>query len=136
MDSNLKGIAVVLVLLGVIGVASYFAASRSKPDEKGLRHSVIVMCSRPECGKVSSQRILAGQPPPFACPRCGRNTAYRAERCLECGTVFPYVVQETVTEDGVETFETSECPQCRSPDFQLVRSMSEVKKRPKEGEEP
>ncbi len=128
MGSNLKGIVIVLALGGVIALASYHAAKHSKKEEKGPGYTAILMCSDEACGKVFPQRITAGQPPPYVCKRCGKKTAFRAVKCRECGHVFPYIVQEVMTEEGPpERIETSECPQCRSVDFVLVRSMDELK---------
>jgi hypothetical protein len=129
MGSLLKSILVLAVLLGIIGLASYYAVTRSKSDdEEGRGYTAILMCTNPACKtKPFPQRIVAGRRPPYKCKYCGKKTAYRAVRCDNCGEVFPYVVREVATEHGLEEVAISECPECRYDRFTLIRSMAELK---------
>ncbi len=130
MGSTLKAIVVLVLLLGIIGVASYYAVTRSKPDEeKGRGYTAVLMCTNPACKKEPfPQRIIAGRRPPYKCKYCGKKTAYRAVRCDNCGAIFPYIVQQVTTEYGPEEVGTSECPECRYDRFTLIRSMADLKK--------
>ncbi len=127
MGSTVKTIVLLVVLVGVIGVATYFAVERTKPDEEGLGYSTVLMCTNPACAKIFQGRIIAGQPPPFRCRYCGKMTAYRAVKCLDCEKVFALIVREDPSRPESEEIRTEECPECRSSDFQLVQSMDEVK---------
>lgn len=128
MGSTLKSILVLVILLGIIGVASYFAVTRSRPEpEEGRGYTAILMCSNRACQKVFPHRVIAGQPGPYRCKQCGRKTAYRAVRCDNCGQIFPYHVREVSTESGPEQIGTTECPGCGYDRFTRVQSMEEVK---------
>jgi DNA-directed RNA polymerase subunit RPC12/RpoP len=120
-----------IILLGITGVATYLAVTRSKPEpEEGRGYTSILMCSNPECQKVLPQRVIAGHPGPYKCKHCGRKTAYRAVRCDSCGQIFSYNVQEVPTEFGPEPEQTgtTECPACGYDKFTRIQSMEEVKK--------
>jgi hypothetical protein len=128
MSSTLKSILVIVILLGIVAVASYFGASRSKPEpEEGRGYTAVLMCSDPECQKVFPQRVIAGQPGPYKCKHCGKKTAYRAVQCDKCGQIFPYDVREVSTEFGREQTGTTECPKCGYDRFTRIQSMKEVK---------
>lgn len=125
MNSTAKTIITLVLLVGVIAAASYFAVKRSKPDEEKLGYTAVLMCSNPECGKAYEGRIVAGTPPPFVCKYCGKKTAYRAMRCVDCGTIFPLIVQEDPTKPESEEIRTQECPECGSIDFEIVPTKAE-----------
>jgi len=128
MGSALKSILVMVILLGIIGVASYFAVTRSKPEpEEGRGYTTVLMCSDPTCQKIFSQRVIAGQPGPFKCKQCGKKTAYQAVRCDNCGEIFPYNVREVSTESGPKQIGTTECPECGYDRFTRIQSMEEAK---------
>ncbi|NQT81533.1 hypothetical protein HQ563_00800 [bacterium] len=125
---SLKGILVTLVLLGIIALGSYYAATRSKPSEEGQGYTAILMCTNPACKKKPfPQKIIAGKQPPHTCKHCGKKTAYRAVRCDNCGEIFPYVVEQVSTEFGRQEVPINECPECAYDRFTLIRSMAELK---------
>ena len=129
MGSLLKSVVVILVLLGIIGLASYFAATRGKPDEEGIGYTAILMCTNPACKKEPfPQRITAGKKPPYTCKYCGKKTAYRAVRCDNCGEIFPFIVRQVSTDLGTQEVPISECPECGYDRFTLIRTMAELKK--------
>jgi DNA-directed RNA polymerase subunit RPC12/RpoP len=128
MGSTLKSVLAIIILLGTIGIFSYFAVTRSKPEpEEGRGYTAILMCTNPACQKIFPQRVIAGQAGPYRCKYCGRKTAYRAVRCDNCGHIFPYNVQEVSTEFGPQQIGTTECPECGYDRFTRVQSMEEVK---------
>lgn len=129
MASATKSIVTIVILLGVISAFTYLAVTRTKPDpEKERGYATVLMCSNPECEKIFSQTIVAGQPAPYPCKYCGKKTAYPAVRCENCGHIFAYHVEEILTEFGVEQTGTTECPECGSEFFTRIKSMDEVKK--------
>jgi DNA-directed RNA polymerase subunit RPC12/RpoP len=127
MNSGLKTLVILVLLIGVIAAASYLAVKRSKPKEEGMGYTAVLMCSDPQCGKQFEGRIIAGQAPPFVCKYCGKKTAYRAVRCLNCGAVFPYIVHEDPTRPESEEVVTQECPECGNRSFEIVPTKAELK---------
>lgn len=129
MASVSKSIVTIVILLGVTSAATYFAVTRTKPDPEEERgYTAVLMCSNPECEKVFSQTIVAGQPAPYPCKYCGKKMAYPAVRCENCGRVFAYHVEEIFTDFGIEQTGTTECPDCGYEFFTRIKSMEEVKK--------
>jgi len=128
---NVKGLVIIVLLLGVIGVASYFATTRSKPDEEGMGYTAILTCTNPACRKKPfPQRIIAGERPPYKCKHCEKKTAYRTVRCDNCDAIFPDIIRQVVTRLGTEEDRSSECPECEYDRSTLIRSMKEVKEPP------
>lgn len=123
----MKTIVLLVLLVAIIAVASYFAVKRSKPAEEGLGYSAVMMCASPDCQKIFQGRVIVDRPPPYRCKHCGRKTAYRAVKCSNCGEIFPFVVQEDPSKPESEELVTEECPECYSRDFDLVENMDEVK---------
>jgi len=131
----LKSILTMVVLFGVIVVASYFAATRTRrspEEERG--YTGILMCTNPGCRGYNNpfpQRIVAGQPPgsAYRCINCQRMTGYRAVRCLGCGEIFPYIISQVPGGPESEQAEVPRCPECGSNESELVRSMEEVKQK-------
>ncbi|MDP2897446.1 MAG: hypothetical protein Q8Q12_12975 [bacterium] len=130
MGSPSKSVLTMIILLGITGVATYLAVTRSKPEpEEGRGYTSILMCSNPACQKIFPQRVIAGQPGPYKCKHCGRKAAYRAVRCDSCGQIFSYNVQEVPTEFGPEPEQTgtTACPGCGYDKFTRIQNMQEVK---------
>lgn len=125
MNSTAKTIIILVVLVGVIAAFSYLAVKRSKPDEEELGYTAVLMCANPDCQKQYEGRVVAGTPPPFVCKYCGKKTAYRAMRCLDCDSVFPLIVQEDPTKPESEEIRTQECPECGSTYFEIVPTRAE-----------
>lgn len=132
MDSSAKTVVILVLLVGVIAAASYFAVRRSKPDEEKLGYTAVLMCANPDCKRQYEGRIVAGTPPPFVCKYCGKKTAYRAMKCLDCSAIFPLVVQEDPTKPESEEIRTQECPECGSRYFEIVPTKAEQKEAEKE----
>lgn len=131
MASATKSVVTIVILLGVTSAGTYFAVTRTKPDPEEERgYAAVLMCSNPECEKVFSQTIVAGQPAPYPCKYCGKKTAYRAVRCDNCGHIFAYNVQEVQTEFGVEQTGTTECPECGYEFFTRIKTMDDARKAP------
>ncbi len=126
MGSTLKSIVLIIILLGAIGVASYFTVKRTKPDEEQLGYTAILMCTNPRCKKVFEGKIIAGRPPPFRCKYCGKMSAYRAVRCQNCGEIFAKIEGGDQTSPDYEEG-ALECPECGYDKFDLVESMEEVR---------
>jgi ribosomal protein L40E len=61
-------------------------------------------------------------PPTIVCPKCGEQSGYRAEKCLQCGLVFE---RGSVPNDFADR-----CPSCAYSDTEIKR------KRAREGLEP
>ena len=128
MGSLAKTIVTIVLLVGVIAAATYFAVKKSKPAEEGLGYEAVLICSAPGCGKVFEDRVIAGKPPPFRCKRCGKMTAYRAVKCSDCGKTFPLVVREDPTRPESEEIRTEECPNCGSRSFGLIQTKEDAEK--------
>jgi len=125
MNSTVKTVVILVFLVAVIAVASYYAVKRSKPEEEGMGYRAVLMCANPNCLKQFEGRIIAGKPPPFLCKYCGKKTAYRAMRCLNCDAIFAHVVREDPTRPESEEEVTQECPECGSRYFKIVPTKAE-----------
>lgn len=90
------GIAVALLVVAAIILWRYTLRAEQIPDTEETR--ALWMCSSDECLHVfemtareeaEAQKLAEGQPwPPGVCPKCGKRTAYHAQKCPECETVF------------------------------------------------
>ena len=93
------GIAVIVIIIA--GILTFKRSGGSGGSFDGLKQgekTVLLKCSEPSCGhafemdmreyfewvqKKSPPRSLTA--PPFACPKCGEETAYRALKDEETG---------------------------------------------------
>lgn len=126
MGSTFKTIGILVVLVGIIAAASYSLVKRTKPEEEKMGYPAILMCASPDCKKIFEGRRIVGQSPPFKCKYCQKMTAYRAVRCLNCDTIFPFVFREDPTKPESEELEVR-CPECGYNKSDLVQSMDELK---------
>ena len=134
MNSTVKTVVILVFLVAVIAVASYYAVKRSKPEEEGMGYRAVLMCAHPNCQKQFEGRIIAGHPPPFVCKYCNKKTAYRAMKCPDCDAIFPQIIREDPTRPESEELVTQECPECGSPRFEIVPTKADLEKAEKEAE--
>jgi len=107
-----KGPAVILVL--VILVALFFIVRQAMP--KKYYYTTDLKCE--SCGNVFQQKIASGTAFPIKCPKCGKRTAQRAMKCLDCGEIFamkPLPVAPGAPEEMMPPeMEMPKCPKCGS----------------------
>ena len=90
------GIAVVLFLAAAVIFWRYTIRPDQIPDAEEARATW--MCSDDDCHhafemtiaeEAEAQKLAGGQPwPPAVCRKCGKRTAYHAQKCPECGTMY------------------------------------------------
>lgn len=77
-----------------------------------------ILCVNPDCGHIfemtmeerrqimreRGRQMRRGGPPAYICPQCGEESAYQANKCTKCSTVF-------ITDYTTGDF-TDRCPEC------------------------
>ncbi len=109
-----------IVLILAIVISGWFIYSRLKTPTP--TYSEIVICTN--CGHIFEVTFKKGKAQPFLCPECGKEKAYLAMKCNECGEIFPAMI--------VSPKEGYECPNphCGSKNVRPLRKI------PKEPDEP
>ena len=94
-------IALVVVLLISTALVVYFTKGRGKGDDAVFKEEQAMLCVNPQCkgvftltlgeihqetAKIDAMQSLG--PPAFTCQHCNQKTAYMAEKCPFCETVF------------------------------------------------
>ncbi len=101
--------APLLILIIIIIVALSFIIKQAMP--KKYYYTADLKCE--SCGAVFQQKIASGTTFPIKCPKCGKKTAYRAVKCLDCGTIFTIHPPKPGEMPSPE-MEMPKCPKCGS----------------------
>jgi len=110
MDEEKKKIVMVVVAVACIVLAVVITFSTYDRGPKTPTGPIHMLCVNPDCGasfELSrdeySEQLMANQPettmqgargggmagpPVFTCPECGKESAYIATKCPECGAFF------------------------------------------------
>ena len=93
-------VVVCLVLAGAFAIKNFGGGGGTSPAAQGPQS---MLCVNPDCGHVfemtiderrqimreRGRQMRRGGPPAFACPQCGEpDSAYQANKCSKCSTVF------------------------------------------------
>jgi DNA-directed RNA polymerase subunit M/transcription elongation factor TFIIS len=112
-------IVVCLGLAAVIAVINFGGGGSGGSTSGGTTGSTQMLCVNPDCGHMyeltpeerrrqmfEGGRMMMRQmgPPVFTCPQCGEESAYQANKCPKCETVF-------VPDWNSDDF-TDRCPEC------------------------
>jgi predicted RNA-binding Zn-ribbon protein involved in translation (DUF1610 family) len=109
-----KTVSIIIIIgsLAIAGVMTWRTISRNStaiPELKGEK--TLLKCTDPACGNVfempknkyykdlQEKAALGASASLLTCPKCGKDTAYRAVKCKKCGTVFLYNPRPGIYED-------------------------------------
>jgi hypothetical protein len=95
-------IGIIVVCLAVAAVVFIKTSSSDSESTAELKNQMIwIKCTDPTCGAEYEMNMLkynnyvqkhlkpdAMQTPAMVCEKCGKETAYGAVKCSQCGTVF------------------------------------------------
>lgn len=123
MAEGTKNTVVMVVLVLVIGLALAFVVKSAMP--KKYSYTADLKCEL--CDAVYRDKVYSGQRPPYECTECGKESAYRALRCQDCGEIFvqkPVEYPEGMSEEDrlkqeMEMMEPK-CPECNSSNLGSV----------------
>lgn len=122
MDESKKKVVMVVVIVACLGLAAAIAVinfggggGTSNLDDLGPQP---VLCVNPDCGHIfemtvderrqimleRGRRMRRAGPMAFTCPQCGEESAYQANKCTKCNTVF---IADYSTGDF-----SDRCPEC------------------------
>lgn len=105
MDESKKKLVMVVVvvvclaLAGAIAVINFGGGGGTSAEAQGPQP---LLCVNPDCGHIFEMSIeerreiirergrmrRRGGPQAFTCPKCGEESAYQANKCTKCSTVF------------------------------------------------
>jgi predicted RNA-binding Zn-ribbon protein involved in translation (DUF1610 family) len=112
-------IGIILMCLVLAGAITYITRSRSPGNIESLKRGTMtwLKCRNPDCEHKyqidlkdyfiyirDHQDPMSMAAPAIACPNCGEESVYRAEKCEKCGLVFE---RGSVPNDF-----TDRCPEC------------------------
>ena len=101
-DSKKKPVMIGIIIVCLAAAAVIFIKTSSQNSASTAKGQMIwLKCANEACGteyQMDSEKfslaIMEGgmpttmQAPALACEKCGEKSAYRAEKCPKCGTVF------------------------------------------------
>ena len=99
-DSKKKPVMIGVIVVCLIAAAVIFIKTSSQDSASTAKGQMIwIKCADEACGaeyQMDSEKfglaiMKGGMPstiPVLVCEKCGKETAYRAEKCPKCGTVF------------------------------------------------
>ena len=99
---NVVMIIIVVVCLALAGALAYRNFGGGGSTSPAAQGSQPMLCVNPDCGHVFEMTVeerrqimrergrqrRRGGPPAFICPQCNEESAYSANKCSKCGTVF------------------------------------------------
>jgi predicted RNA-binding Zn-ribbon protein involved in translation (DUF1610 family) len=113
-------VVIVVVCLGLAAVIAVINFGGGGGGGAAAAGPVLTLCVNPDCGHTFEmtseerrQQMLAkgraamrrgGGPPAFTCPQCGEESAYQANKCSKCNTVF---IADYTSGDF-----SDKCPEC------------------------
>ena len=121
MDEDKKKvvmIVVVVVCLALAGALAYKNFGGGGDTSTSAQKPQTMLCVNPECGHIfemtmeerreimreRGRMMRRSGPPAFTCPQCGEESAYQANKCPKCSTVF---IADYTSDDF-----TDRCPEC------------------------
>jgi len=97
-------IVIVVVCLALAGALAYknFGGGGGGGTSAAAQGPQVMLCVNPDCGHIfemtieerrqimreRGRQMRRGGPPAFTCPQCGEESAYQANKCTKCSTVF------------------------------------------------
>ena len=116
---NVVMIVIVVVCLALAGALAYrnFGGGGGNTST-AAQGPQSMLCVNPDCGHVfemtveerrqimreRGRQMRRGGPPAFTCPQCSEESAYTANKCSKCSTVF-------IGDYSSDDF-TDRCPEC------------------------
>ena len=108
-------VVVCLILAGAFAIKNFGGGGGTSPTTTGPQS---MLCVNPDCGHVfemtteerrqimreQGRMMRRGGPPAFTCPQCGEESAYQANKCPKCNTIF---IRDFTSDDFADR-----CPEC------------------------
>ncbi len=131
MDENKKKIVMIVIVVACLALAGAIAVINfgggGSTSSAAAQEAQPMLCVNPDCGHVFEMTMeerrekmrergrttRRGGPIAFACPQCGEESAYQANKCSKCSTVF---IPDYTTDDVPDR-----CPECGYSDIEERR---------------
>ncbi len=121
MDEDKKKVVMIVIVVACLALAGAFAIKNfggGGGTSAAAQGPQVMLCVNPDCGHIfemtteerrqvimeRGRMMRRGGPPVFTCPKCGEESAYQANRCTKCSTVF---IADYTTDDFADR-----CPEC------------------------
>jgi len=116
-----KNVVMIVIVVACLALAGAFAIKNfggGDDTSTVAQGPQVMLCVNPDCGHIfemtmeerreqiraRGRMMRRGGPQAFTCPKCGEESAYQANRCPKCSTVF---IPDYTSGDFADR-----CPEC------------------------
>ncbi len=122
MDEDKKKVVMIVIVVACLALAGALAYKNFGGGGGDIPAAAQgpqpLLCVNPDCGHIfemtmeerrqimreRGRQMRRGGPPAFTCPQCSEESAYQANKCTKCSTVF---IADYTTSDFADR-----CPEC------------------------